>query len=187
MAEASGQTSKALFLDRDGVINKDINYLYRIEDFEFIDGIFEVCHFFQRAKFDIFVVTNQAGIARGLYTEKDFHTLTDWMVTQFRKRAIEIKKVYFCPYHETAGIGKYKQESYDRKPNPGMILKAREEFNLDLSASYLLGNKESDIEAGINAGVGRTILLAETSAPVPTRADLTIHDLRALPALLKLE
>ncbi len=176
---------KALFLDRDGVINKDINYLYLPDDFEFIDGVFDLCHAFLAAGYQIFVITNQAGIARGLYTEKDFAELTEWMLDQFLQRGISITKVYFCPYHATAGIGKYKQDSQDRKPNPGMLLQARDQFGVALASSVLVGDKESDIEAGINAGVGTTIIFAPEKKPCDTRADFTTSELSQIANLLK--
>ena len=147
--------NKALFLDRDGVINVEKNYVYKIEDFEFIDGIFELAKSYQEKGFLIIVITNQAGIGRGYYTEEDFHKLNNWMIEQFKQRGIEITEVYYCPYHPTHGIGEYLKDSYDRKPNPGMILKAQEKYNIDLSQSILIGDKESDIEAGRNAGIKR--------------------------------
>jgi len=139
---------KALFLDRDGVINIEKNYLYKIDDFEFIDGIFELCKHFQELGYLIFVVTNQSGIARKYYSEDDFLKLTEWMLTAFKENGIDITKVYFCPHHpEISG------ECHCRKPNPGMILDAAKEFDIDLSQSLLVGDKERDIEAGLNAGI----------------------------------
>jgi len=151
--------NKALFLDRDGVINKEKDYVYKIEDFEFIEGVFEALKAFQEAGYLLIIITNQAGIARGYYTENDFEILNNWMLDQFRKYGIEIKKVYYDPTHPENGVGKYKRESQFRKPNPGMILQAKQDFNLDLSASILVGDKESDIQAGKNAGVGINILV----------------------------
>jgi D-glycero-D-manno-heptose 1,7-bisphosphate phosphatase len=151
--------NKALFLDRDGVINKEVNYLYKIEDFEFLEGVIETCRYFQNAGYLLFVITNQAGIARGYYTEDDFHILNNWMLEQFKNSGSHITKVYYSPYHPVYGIGKYKQDTLCRKPKPGMILQAQQEFNLDLSASILVGDKESDIEAGIAAGVRTNILV----------------------------
>lgn len=146
---------KALFLDRDGVINKEINYLNRIEDFIFIDGIFEICHFFQNKGYKIFIITNQAGISRGYYTEDDYQKLTKWMLEEFQNNGISITKVYHCPHHpEITGI------CACRKPNPQMILNAQFEFDLNLSESVLIGDKLSDIEAGKNAGVGLNILIS---------------------------
>lgn len=177
--------NKALFLDRDGVINKEINHLHKIDDVEFIDGIFELCQYFQKKGYLIIVVTNQAGIGRGYYTEKDFRELSDWMVDQFQKKGIGISKIYHCPYHPTEGVGRYKKDSFDRKPNPGMILKARDEFQLDLKSSVLVGDKESDIEAGVNAHVGTNVLfVCNEILNQVTKADFVISSLRELPEIM---
>ena len=154
---------KALFLDRDGVINVEKNYVYLIDDFEFLPGIFELCTSARDLGFALIVVTNQAGIGRGYYSEADYRRLTDWMLEQFRVRGCPLDRVYHCPYHPTAGIGDYRRESLDRKPNPGMILRARDDFNLDLSRCMLLGDKDSDMEAGRAAGVGYLIRLANST------------------------
>lgn len=151
---------KALFLDRDGVINVEKNYVYRIEDFEFVEGIFELCACAQDLGFKLIVITNQAGIGRGYYTDDDFELLSRWMRDEFRSRGIEINRVYHCPYHPTAGVGEYRRESFDRKPNPGMILSAQRDFELDLSQCVLIGDKDSDIEAGRTAGVGHLVRLS---------------------------
>ena len=164
---------RALFLDRDGVINVEKNYVWRIEDFEFIPGIFELCAMAQQLGFMLVVITNQAGIGRGYYTEADYQTLTNWMLGQFRTRGIAIDRVYYCPYHPTAGVGKYRCDSNDRKPNPGMILSARDELNLDLSESVLVGDKDSDIEAGIAAGVKTNIRLTPSVETTPGRFELS--------------
>lgn len=175
--------NKALFLDRDGVINKEISYLHRIEDVEFIDGIFEMCRFFEEGGFLPIIVTNQAGIARGYYSEGDFHVLNDWMLKEFRQKNIHIRKVYFCPYHPTDGVGRYKKDSPDRKPRPGMLLRAQQEFNLNMTKSILLGDKESDIQAGIDAGVGTNVLFSSQDN-VSTAADIVIDRLAGLPDLI---
>jgi D-glycero-D-manno-heptose 1,7-bisphosphate phosphatase len=141
---------KALFLDRDGVINIDKNYVYKISDFEFIDGIFEICRKYQEQDFLIFVVTNQAGIARKIYTDSDFRILTEWMLGRFIFEGIVITKVYYCPHHP-----EFTGPCACRKPNPGLFLRAADEFGLDLNASVLIGDKESDMQAGRNAGIGR--------------------------------
>jgi len=156
-------TKPALFLDRDGVINIEKNYVHRIEDFEFIEDIFELCHFFQTHHFRIVVITNQAGIARGYYSEAQFQTLTNWMLQEFAIRQITIDAVYYCPYHPTEGFGAYRMESTDRKPAPGMLLRAQAELSLDLAESILIGDKISDIQAGLAAGVGHNILLSPSS------------------------
>lgn len=146
---------KALFLDRDGVINKEKNYLYKIEDFEFIDGVFETCKYFQEQGYLIIVITNQAGIARGKYSEDDFELLSSWMIEEFKKRDILISKIYHCPHHPD-----FSGECECRKPKPGMLLKAEKEFDIDMEDSILVGDKNSDIEAGINAGIKHNYLIS---------------------------
>jgi len=145
---------KALFLDRDGVINAEKNYLYKIADFEFIEGVFSTCKHFQDKGYLLIIITNQAGIARGKYTEKDFDCLNTWMLKQFSDKGILISKVYYCPHHP-----EFTGTCHCRKPNPGMIFQAQKEFNLDLSNSILVGDKESDIQAGLNAKVADNILV----------------------------
>ncbi|MDK2084127.1 D-glycero-beta-D-manno-heptose 1,7-bisphosphate 7-phosphatase [Aliarcobacter butzleri] len=147
-------SSKALFLDRDGVVNIEKNYLYKIEDFEFIDGIFETSKYFQDKGYLIIIITNQAGIARGKYTENDYQILTKWMINEFEKKDIKISKVYHCPHHPDFSV-----DCECRKPNIGMIMEAKKEFNIDLASSILVGDKMSDIEAGKKAGIGRNYLI----------------------------
>jgi D-glycero-D-manno-heptose 1,7-bisphosphate phosphatase len=155
----------ALFLDRDGIINVDHNYVHRRENFEFIDCIFDLCRHAKSLDYLIFVITNQAGIGRGYYTEQDFHALTDWMCGVFRDKSAPLDKVYFCPFHPEHGIGHYKVDSPYRKPGPGMILQAAEEFAVDLPRSVLLGDSETDVQAGIAAGIGSN-LLYRPSVPI---------------------
>lgn len=152
---------KALFLDRDGVINIEKNYVHKIEDFEFVSGIFPLIREAQKYGYSPVVITNQAGIGRGYYSEPDFRVLTEWMLDRFLEEGIRIEKVYHCPYHPEAGIGHYRQESTDRKPNPGMFLRAQRELDLDMSNSILIGDKISDIEAGRRAKVEHLVLLGK--------------------------
>jgi D-glycero-D-manno-heptose 1,7-bisphosphate phosphatase len=166
---------RALFLDRDGVINVDHGYVYRREDFEFIDGIFDLCSHAKSRGFFIFVVTNQAGIGRGYFSEQDFLSLTQWMCEEFIKHDAAIDEVYFCPYHLEGGIGRYKFDSPFRKPAPGMILQAARRYQIDLAESLLVGDKSTDMQAGVSAGVGRNILFWPSSAhasdePIPAYA-----------------
>ena len=163
----------ALFLDRDGVINVEKDYLYKIEDFEFIDGIFELCKKYQEMGYLIIVVTNQSGIARGYYNEEDFAVLTDWMTGEFKKRGIVITHVYHCPHHpDISGACEC------RKPSPGMLLEAAKMYNIDLENSLLIGDKERDIEAAARAGVGSRYLLGNTHHA--TKATRVINDLKSL-------
>jgi len=139
---------KALFLDRDGVINIDKHHVIRKEDFEFSQGIFDLCKEYSHAGYLIIVLTNQAGIAKGFYSEADFLQLTTWMIDQFLAWGITISKVYYCPHHpDITGPCEC------RKPNPGMITKAVKDFDLDINECVLIGDKESDIEAGRRAGI----------------------------------
>ncbi|MCF6340260.1 MAG: D-glycero-beta-D-manno-heptose 1,7-bisphosphate 7-phosphatase [Sulfurimonas sp.] len=157
--------NKALFLDRDGVINKDINYLFKIKDFIFIDGIFELCKHYQNLGYIIIIVTNQSGIDRGYYSKSDFDILTKWMIEEFKRNDIEIKKVYFCPHHPDI-----YGECNCRKPKPGMIFQAQKEFDIDLKNSIIVGDKEKDIEAGINAGLKEWYLFNEKSIILKSKA-----------------
>ena len=176
--------TKALFLDRDGVINVERNYVSRIEEFEFVPGIFDLCRSAQDAGLVLIIVTNQAGIGRGHYTEDDFQRITAWMLDQFRLRGIRIGRVYHCPFHPTAGIGEYRRESFDRKPNPGMILKAGDDFALNLANSVLVGDKDSDLEAGRAAGVGHNLKLLHDASAASNPEKLLFTDLHAVGAWL---
>lgn len=150
----------AVFLDRDGVINHNHGYVHKREDFDFIEGIFDVARHAYKQSYKLVVITNQAGIARGYYTEEQYHQLTDWMCQQFSEAGAPISAVYFSPYHPTAGIGKYLKDDFSRKPHPGMILQAQKELSIDLGSSVLIGDKVSDIQAGTAAGVGTNLLFA---------------------------
>lgn len=175
----------ALFLDRDGVINIDHAYVSRPEDFEFIDGIFELCRAARRHGYLIFVVTNQAGIGRGYYSEQDFLGLTGWMCEKFQARGASIDKVYYCPTHPEHGIGQYRQDSPYRKPGPGMLLQAAGEYGVDLARSLLVGDKETDIQAGIAAGVGCNLLYAPAAqGAIETAASAIVGRLAEVEAYL---
>ncbi len=153
---------RALFLDRDGVINVDRGYVYKPEDIEFVDGIFDLVAAAVGCGYLIVVVTNQSGIGRGLYSEQDFHRLMDWMKGVFVARHGDLHAVYFSPFHPDYGVAEYRRISDCRKPAPGMLLRARHELDLDLSQSILIGDQPSDVVAGIAAGVGNVLgLLAD--------------------------
>lgn len=149
----------ALFLDRDGVINDDVGYAYLPEEIRFLPGIFEVARAANALGMPVIVVTNQAGIARGFYEEKDFHALMDWMQKQFRESGAYIDAVYFCPHHPTHGNGYYKVMCACRKPKPGLLLQAAQEHGIDLAASVMVGDSVHDMEAGAAAGVGNLLFL----------------------------
>ena len=149
---------KALFLDRDGLINIDHAYVYRQEDFDFVDGIFEVCRAAQAKGYELIVVTNQSGIGRGYYTEADFHVISNWMLDQFKQNGVLVKDVYFCPYHPISAKGDYKKDMPCRKPHPGMLLDASKDHQIDLSQSIMFGDIVKDVEAGEAAGVKLSVL-----------------------------
>jgi D-glycero-D-manno-heptose 1,7-bisphosphate phosphatase len=148
---------RALFLDKDGVINVDHGYVCTPERTIFLDGIFDLCRAATRCGYLNVVITNQAGIARGYYTEQDFLAYMDWVRGEFVRNGAQIDAVYFCPHHPVHGLGPYLSDCDCRKPKPGMILAAQRKLDLDLAGSVLLGDNNSDILAGRSAGVGTCI------------------------------
>ncbi|MDF1880044.1 D-glycero-beta-D-manno-heptose 1,7-bisphosphate 7-phosphatase [Sulfurimonas sp. MAG313] len=170
---ASVKQKPALFLDRDGVINIEKNYLHKKEDFDFMDGIFDLCQYYLDKGYYIIVVTNQSGIARKYYSQKDFIKLTSWMLDVFKEHGISIDKVYHCPHHpDISG------ECECRKPKAGMLFEAAKDFSIDLVNSILIGDSERDIEAAHKAGLKETYLF--TSEPQETQASRNIHTLKEL-------
>ena len=143
---------KTIFLDRDGVINKEVNYLNKIDDFEFIDGIFDVCLYFQNLGYKIIIITNQSGIYRGYYTEHDYQKVTQWMLAQFANEDINILDIFHCPHGPDSTCN-------CRKPKPGMFLKANTKYNIDMKNSWMIGDKEVDVIAANAAGIDNTILV----------------------------
>jgi D-glycero-D-manno-heptose 1,7-bisphosphate phosphatase len=168
--------NRALFLDRDGVINVDRRYVHSREAFRFLDGIFELCQAAQNLGYILVIVTNQAGIARGYYTEAEFLDLMDWMTQQFAERGILLGRVYYCPDHPIHGVGRYKRDSPDRKPKPGMLFRAREELSLDLKSSILIGDQLSDICAANAAGIGTKILLQSQACVIAKHEEFYVSD-----------
>lgn len=158
----TGTISRALFLDRDGVLNEEIGYLSRSEQVRFVAGIFPLCRSARRLGYRIVVVTNQSGIARGLYTIADFERLMTWIRSEFVKQRADLDAVYFCPYHPEHGLGEYRREHEDRKPGPGMLLRAARDLGLHLSESVMVGDRCSDIRAANAAGLRKAFLLTGT-------------------------
>jgi D-glycero-D-manno-heptose 1,7-bisphosphate phosphatase len=153
---------RALFLDRDGVVNVEIGYLHRIEDVEFMPGIVSLCRTAMRLGYRLVVVTNQAGIARGLYSEEQYQELTEWIRGELRREGVDFDAVYHCPYHPEHGIGGYKREHEDRKPGTGMLRRAVREFGVSLEDSVMVGDRCSDIAAANAAGLRQAFLIAGT-------------------------
>ena len=142
--------NKAIFLDRDGTINVERNYLYKPEDWEWIEGSIEAIKGFNTLGYLVVVITNQAGIARGLYSCKDVDCLHNYVNELLNAAGAHIDSYYYCPHHPLFGD---MQECQCRKPKPGLLFKAQEELNINLACSYLIGDKASDIRAGYEAGV----------------------------------
>lgn len=151
--------NKAIFLDRDGVINHEVNYLHKIEEFEFTPKCVEALQKLQSAGYLLFIVTNQAGIGRGYYTESDFEKLNKWMCDKLLSYGVKITGVAYCPHHPEQGLGNYKMKCECRKPEPGMLLPFIEKFRINTESSILVGDKLSDIFAGEKANIGRLILV----------------------------
>lgn len=144
---------RALFLDRDGVINLDHGYVHSAARTDFLPGIFDLVRTARAAGFAPVVVTNQAGIARGLYDEATFLEYTAWVHAQFRAHDAPLFATYYCPHHPTAGIGDARRDCTCRKPQPGMLLAAALHLDIDLPASRLLGDTQKDLDAAHAAGV----------------------------------
>lgn len=175
----TGAGRLAVFLDRDGTINVDHGYVFRAGQFEFIPGAPEAIGRLKDAGYLVIVVTNQAGIARGLYGEAEVHELHRHLNRELERYGGVIDAYYYCPHHPEKGIEPYRRECACRKPSPGMLLQAAADFSLDVGGSFLVGDKLSDIEAGLAAGC--VSILVETgygadveSVPsdVPRVADL---------------
>ena len=152
--------NKALFLDRDGVINKDFGYVFKPENLEILDGIIPLCQKAKLLGYKIIVVTNQSGIGRGYCTEEQFWEFMEAIAVAFAKFGVKFDAIYFAPHHPQTTIEKYKTGEEFRKPNAGMILQAQKDWNINLEKSVLIGDKITDIQAGMRAGVGRNVLIS---------------------------
>lgn len=138
------QKNKALFLDRDGIINEDVRYVHKPGQIRFCNGVFDLCKAAVEKGYLLVVVTNQAGVAKGHFSEGDVRVLHQWMTEQFAAKGITLTAIYYCPYHENGTIPEYRKDSDCRKPKPGMFIKAAADHNIDLSASLMVGDKTSD-------------------------------------------
>ncbi|WP_416678558.1 D-glycero-beta-D-manno-heptose 1,7-bisphosphate 7-phosphatase [Candidatus Pseudothioglobus sp. Uisw_016] len=145
-------SKKAIFLDRDGVINKEVNYLYKIENFEFINGIFESCLYFQNLGYIIIIITNQSGISREFYSDNDYQKLSAWMLEEFSKHGIIIQDTFYCPHGPESNCR-------CRKPKPGMFIEAKKKHNINMKESWMIGDSEIDIQSANGADIQNTILV----------------------------
>jgi D-glycero-D-manno-heptose 1,7-bisphosphate phosphatase len=176
--------SQAVLLDRDGTLIHDKHYLDTPEGVEWHDGAFEALRRLEEAGYRLFVVTNQSGVARGKMTEEDVQSIHERMRENLQKNDIVVEDFYYCPYLEDAKDPEYRRESNLRKPSPGMLLEAKEDYDLDLTNSYMIGDKPSDVEAGARAGT--STILVNTGKDVrpdefPADYDSPDHRVDSLP------
>lgn len=157
----------AAFLDRDGVVNLDRGYVFREADFEFVPGTLDAARALKDLGLALVVVTNQSGIARGYYGVDQYEALTEWMRDQFAAAGAPLDGVYYCPHHPSEGAPPYLQDCRCRKPGPGMLLNAASDLGLDLRRSVLFGDKVSDLQAALSAGVPHRVLLGTDGQGMP--------------------
>ncbi|EKK7701898.1 D-glycero-beta-D-manno-heptose 1,7-bisphosphate 7-phosphatase [Cronobacter sakazakii] len=178
----------AIFLDRDGTINIDHGYVSEIDRFEFIAGVIDAMRELKAMGFALVLVTNQSGIARGKFTEAQFEQLTEWMDWSLADRGVDLDGIYYCPHHPEGAVEEFRQNCDCRKPQPGMLISARDFLHIDMAASYMVGDKLEDMQAGSAAGVG-TKVLVRTGKPVTPEAeaaaDWVLNSLAALPEAIK--
>ena len=167
--------NKAVFFDRDGVINIDTGYVGRIEDFTFVEGIIPAMQYAQRQGYLLIIVTNQSGIGRGYYTEEDFQQLTTWMKTELVQHGVILDAVFHCPHTDN-------DHCECRKPKPGLFLQAIDKFDVDCDNSWMIGDSERDIEAAVAAGIGNTVFFD----PDNNKTTSAQHKIRSLDELTSL-
>ena len=143
---------KVFFVDRDGVINKEVGYLHEISKFEFIEGVIDGLKTIIDEGYEIIIITNQSGIGRGMYDINTFETLNDWMLKQFESKGVKILDVFFCPHSPDENCN-------CRKPKPGLFLEAQKKFNINMEESWSVGDKETDVEAASLSGISNKVLV----------------------------
>ena len=171
---------KTIFLDRDGVINEDKLYVGHWSEFEFIETSVIALKILCNAGFQLFIITNQSGIARGFYTEMDYYKLTDKMRSYLLKQKIRFRYIYHCPHLEDGAVPEFSKICDCRKPKPGMILQAVKDFSVDLNKSILIGDNETDILTAKNAGIKVSYLISKKkskNSKVISEASLIFPDL----------
>jgi len=164
--------TRAVFLDRDGVIVVDHGYVHRVEDLAFVPGTVPALQRLQADGWRLVVVTNQSGIARGLYTQADYERFTAAMVAALAAAGVRLDAVLHCPHLPDAAVTAYRLACGCRKPGPGMLLRAARELNLDLAASVMVGDRVSDVQAGRAAGVDHCVLVRSGHVLAADEAEL---------------
>ncbi|MDO8732897.1 MAG: HAD family hydrolase [Actinomycetota bacterium] len=177
----SSQSQRGLLLDRDGVINLDIDFAHRQEDIVFIPGIFELCSLAVARGYLPIIITNQSGIGRGLFSEEQFRDLTLWMFDIFSAEGTELAGLYYCPTHPTSGVGVWKRESKMRKPEPGMFKRAIQDFRLSPELTIAIGDRPRDALAAARAGIGTNLLLGSSEVELQGEAGSTTIVIEDLP------
>ncbi|SKA50099.1 D-glycero-beta-D-manno-heptose 1,7-bisphosphate 7-phosphatase [Enterovibrio nigricans] len=179
----------AVFIDRDGVINVDHGYISKVDDFEYVEGVFDACRELKEMGYLLVLVTNQSGIARGYYTEDDFLSLTEWMDWNFADKGVDFDGIYYCPHHPEHGEGTYKQDCDCRKPKPGMFFSARDHLSIDMSQSVMIGDKADDMRAAEAAGILTKVLVRtgkEVTEEGEKLATVVLDSVADVPAFLKM-
>ena len=173
---------RAAFIDRDGVINEERSFVFRPEDFVLLPGAIEGLRALQHAGFLLVVITNQSGIARGLYRDEDYQSLTTHMQSELRARGVRLDAIEYCPHLPDAPLPQYRRACECRKPRPGMLRRAAATLGIDLPHSVLIGDRATDVAAGRAAGIGRCLLVRSgypISAQDAASADAVFDDLAA--------
>ena len=173
----------AVFLDRDGVINEEVNYLNSPELLKLLPGAAPAIRQLNERRIPVVVISNQAGVARGYFSEEDVLQIHAELSNLLSGAGAHVDRFYYCPHHPTEGKGPYRMDCECRKPKPGLLLRARSDMDLDLAQSYLIGDNVTDVEAGMRAGVTSILVLTGygeslwRSWPAPFRPHHVAHDL----------
>jgi D-glycero-D-manno-heptose 1,7-bisphosphate phosphatase len=173
---------RAVFMDRDGTINVEVQYLCNADEFQLIPGVAQALKRLKDAGFLLVVVTNQSGVGRGLYDEAALNAVHERMHQDLASFGASIDACYFCPHHPEHALGHYRQECACRKPLPGMLHQAAEELDIDLASSFMIGDKLGDIEAGLNAGCTSLMVLTGYGAEHSKRRPESVQLYPDLPA-----
>ena len=171
---------KVLFLDRDGVINEEVNYLHQISEFKFINGVFDSLRDLSSYGFKFIIVSNQSGIGRGMYGLNEFKVLNKWMLDKFKKNRIEILDVFICPHTDS-------DNCQCRKPKDGLFRQAYKKYCIDIDQSWMIGDSERDIEASLSAGILNNILVrsGHTISESTTKASVIIDSIKDITKVIK--
>lgn len=149
---------RAVFLDRDGTINEEMGYINHLSRFKIFDFAFEAVQKLNKCGFKVFILTNQSGLARGYFDEQLLDEVHDKMLSKFQEKEARIEKIYYCPHHKDGIVEKYKTDCDCRKPKPGLLNRANKEFRIDITKSYMIGDRYKDVEFGF-ANELKTIML----------------------------